>query len=216
MWSAVVFEPAFPGRSIAASISWVLSHHTPIGWYPNPPLNVAAADSFSECTVTSVASTSSTTVSPRSVPATFEAGSPPRLAASWAHTCRRTLARAFSTRRIAAGVSSSRVRHTVGADATGPSTWRWWRSTSMSAIASPPSASSTARSTSTRPRSWTGRNERRANAVDRPPVSPTRSASSRIATDPACATTPVPSAVTDNPDDHVICFTREVPSARAC
>ncbi len=38
MWSAVVFEPAFPGRSIAASISWVLSHHTPIGWYPRPAL----------------------------------------------------------------------------------------------------------------------------------------------------------------------------------
>ena len=34
--------------------------------------------------------------------------------------------------------------------------------------------------------------------------------------DPACATTPVPSAVTDNPVDHVICFTREVPSVRAC
>ena len=79
MWSAVVLEPALPGRSVAASISWVLSHQTPIGWYPNPPLNVAAAFSFSECTVTKVASTSSTTVSPRSVPATFEVGTPPAL-----------------------------------------------------------------------------------------------------------------------------------------
>ena len=32
MWSAVVLEPAFPGRRVAASISWVLSHHTLIGW----------------------------------------------------------------------------------------------------------------------------------------------------------------------------------------
>ena len=75
---------------------------------------------------------------------------------SCAHTCRRTLARAFSIRRSAAGVISSRVRHTVGGDATGPSTWLWWRSTSMSAIASPPAASIVATSTSTRPRSWTG------------------------------------------------------------
>ena len=50
---------------------------------------------------------------------------------------------------------------------TGPSTCLWWRSTSMSAIASPPSASRTARSTSTRPRSWTGWNERRFSALDR-------------------------------------------------
>jgi hypothetical protein len=77
------------------------------------PLNVAAADSFSLCTVTSVASMSNMIVSPRSVPATLEPGSPPRLA-SWAHTCRRTFARALSTRLSAAGVSSSRVRHTVG------------------------------------------------------------------------------------------------------
>ena len=39
----------------------MLSHHTPSGWNPNPPLKFAAACSFSECAVTSVASTSSTT-----------------------------------------------------------------------------------------------------------------------------------------------------------
>jgi len=43
-------------------------------------------------------------------------------------------------------VTSSSVRHTVGADATDPSTPSWWRSTSMSAIASRPSASITATS----------------------------------------------------------------------
>ena len=31
MWSAAVFEPAFPGRSINAIDSWVFSHHTPNG-----------------------------------------------------------------------------------------------------------------------------------------------------------------------------------------
>jgi hypothetical protein len=66
------------------------------------------------------------------------------------------------------------------------------------------------------PTVWTGRNQRRDSAVDSPPVRPTRSASNRTATLPAWATTTVPSAATDNPDDHVICFTREVPSARAC
>ncbi len=37
---------------VIASSSVVLSHHTPIGWNPKPPLNVAAACSFSECAVT--------------------------------------------------------------------------------------------------------------------------------------------------------------------
>ena len=31
VWSAAVFEPAFPGRNVAASSSPVLSHQTPIG-----------------------------------------------------------------------------------------------------------------------------------------------------------------------------------------
>jgi hypothetical protein len=83
------------------------------------PLKVAATDSFSLCTVTSVASTSNTIVSPKSVPATLEAGSPPPVA-SCAHTCGRTFARALSSRLGAAGVSSFNARHTVGADATGP------------------------------------------------------------------------------------------------
>jgi hypothetical protein len=58
-----------------------------------------------------------TQLGPRSVPATFEAGT----AGSKLHTRRRILARVFSTRRNAAGVTSSRLRHTVGRDATAPS-----------------------------------------------------------------------------------------------
>jgi len=77
-----VFDPAFPVRSIAARNSFVLSHHTPNGWNPKVFLKVADAFSFSLCATTIVASTSSTTVSPRSVPATFEAGMPSGVAAS--------------------------------------------------------------------------------------------------------------------------------------
>jgi hypothetical protein len=43
-------------------------------------------------------------------------------------------------------------------------------------------------------------------------VRPARSASSRTATDPASGTTPDPSAATDNPCDHEVRFTCEVPS----
>src|SRR5215217_5746303 len=80
----------------------------------------------------------------------------------------------------------------------------------MSAIASPPATSITATSTHTRPRSYPGVKPRRANAVDKLEVSPTRSASSRTATTPANGTTPSPSAVTDNPCDHEVPFTWKV------
>ncbi len=53
------------------------------------------------------------------------------LAGICAHTCRRTLARAVWIFISPAGVTSASARHTVGADATGPSTPPWWRSTSM-------------------------------------------------------------------------------------
>lgn len=43
-------------------------------------------------------------------------------------------------------------------------------------------------------------------------MSPVRSANMRTATLPAWATTPVPSPVTDNPADHVVLFTYQVPS----
>jgi hypothetical protein len=81
----------------------------------------------------------------------------------------------------------------------------------MSPIASPPSASITATSTSTWPRSWTGAKERRAVALESSLVRPARSASILTAMLPAWATTPLPSADTDNPVDHVVCFTCEVP-----
>jgi hypothetical protein len=38
MWSAVVFDPALPGRSLKASDSFVLSHHAASGWWPKLPL----------------------------------------------------------------------------------------------------------------------------------------------------------------------------------
>ena len=124
MWSPAWLLPALPGRSVTASSSVVLSHHTPSGWNPKPPLNVAAACSFSECAVTK-----------RGVDvqhhhlAEVGAGDlwTPARCGSRPHTCRRTLARAFSTRFSAAGVASSSARHTVGADATGPSSPPWWR-----------------------------------------------------------------------------------------
>lgn len=160
-----------------------------------------------------VASTSSTTVSPRSVPATRLAGSRPCRSTTRAHTCQRVRARAASTFFNRAGVNSANARHTVGGEATGPNTSPWWRSTSMSPIASPPSASITATSASTRPRSWVGVNEPRASAADNDSVSPVRSASIRNPTATACATIPVPSPVTDKPADHDVLFTYGVPSS---
>ena len=212
MWSAAVFDPALPVRSFAARNSCVLSHHTPSGWNPKVRLKVGAACSFSLCATTIVASTSRTTVAPRSVPATLLAGTPP---GSRDQTRRRTRALAAAIFFTRAGVTSSRARHTVGGEATGPSTAAWWRSTSMSAIASPPSASITATSLSTWPRSWTG-DERAAHHRPRQlAVRPVRSASRRSPTLPAWATTPTPSAETDNPDDHDVRFTyRVLPAGR--
>ena len=120
MWSAAVFEPALPGRSSPASSSLVLSHHTPIGWNPKflergrGLLLLAVRDTI-------VASTSSTTTSPRSVPATFEAGRPPR-GEQRPHVAADPRPGRLDPSQPA-GVSSSSARHTVGGDATGPSTW---------------------------------------------------------------------------------------------
>ncbi len=86
MWSAAVFEPAFPARNMPARNSSVLSHHAPSGWNPKVFLNVGEACSFSEWAITIVASTSSTTTSPRSVPATLLAGMEPCRSAICAHT----------------------------------------------------------------------------------------------------------------------------------
>lgn len=86
---------------------------------------MAAAFSFSLCAITIVASMSSTMTSVGSVPATLDAGMPP---GSWAHTWRRTRARVGAILFRRPGVIDFSVRHTVGADATGPRTPAWWRS----------------------------------------------------------------------------------------
>ena len=68
MWSAAVFDPAFPGRSTIASGSpfppapW--SAQAVIGWNPNVFFQVGAACSFSECAITIVASRSTVTSPP--------------------------------------------------------------------------------------------------------------------------------------------------------
>jgi hypothetical protein len=137
------------------------------------------------------------------VPATFDAGT----AGSKLHTRRRILARIFSTRFNAAGVTSSMLRHNVGGDATAPSSSDCWRSVSMSAIASPPAAS-IIRHIHPHPAPVMNRHE--AAAAQRrgqPAVRPTRSANSRRVTAPASGTTPGPSPVTDNPCDHDVRFT---------
>lgn len=72
----------------------------------------------------------------------------------------------------------------------------------MSPIASPPPAIRTATSARTRPvvsRSWVGVNPFRTIVPDRASVTPAWSDSIRVATFPAWATTPVPSADTTNP-----------------
>ncbi len=119
MWSAAVLEPALPGLSSIARGSPVpsgpWSAHAPIGWNPKPFLNVAAASCFSECAVTRVASTSTTSgaFADRSW---FGAAGP----ASF-HAPARAAARAVSIAFSAAVASEARVsisRDTVGSDAT--------------------------------------------------------------------------------------------------
>lgn len=118
-----MFDPAFPGGSLGAGTSSVLSHQTPIGWNPKVRLNVAAAFSFSLWLIMTVASTSST-IRPasRSAPAVRLAGTPP---ASCDQTCRRARARAGRSFFNRPGVTSSSVRHTVGAEAIGPNAAPW-------------------------------------------------------------------------------------------
>ena len=157
-----------------------------------------------------VASTSSTIVDPRSRPAHADAGTPP---GTCDHTCRRARARATWIFARLPTVTSSRVRHTVAAEATGPRTPDWWRRTPISEMDSPPSARITATSVRTRPRSWTGIKRRRAIAPESSAVSPTRSARRRGARAPPWEITPTPPAVTDRPDDHEVRFTYQVPSA---
>jgi hypothetical protein len=105
-----------------------------------------------------------TTPAPMSRPAARDAGGPPNSC----HILARIFARARAIRRGWTAPISSRARQTVVSEATGPNTSCWWRSTSMSQIASPPSAIITARSTMTLPRSWTDHRRWRASPADTP------------------------------------------------
>src|SRR5271170_2881629 len=87
----------------------------------------------------------------------------------------------------------------------------------MSVTQSPPSASITATSLSTRPGSCAERRSRDpANAPDNAPVSPTRSANSTNNATPACDTSPSPSAVTSTVPRRASGFTNWVSSWVAC
>ena len=174
MWSAAVFAPALPGRSMIAAHSpapsapW--SNHAVRGWYPNPPLNVGAAPSLAQCASTRVASTSITSGLSALIPAAGEC-SPAR-----DHTRRRTSPRAASTAASTASTSPARVltrRHTVGSEATGPKSSPWPRSTARSDRHRPPRAAHRARSATILPGSCTARGLRqdsraRESAVSRP------------------------------------------------
>ncbi len=123
MWSAAVLEPAFPGRSmhrqgLPAAVRPVIDE-CPQRMEPEPAFNVGAADSFSECAVTRVASMSM--ISGAAASAAWSGACSP----ASAHTRARAAARAASIALSAAGASAasaSIVRDTVGSEATRPYT----------------------------------------------------------------------------------------------
>jgi hypothetical protein len=93
------------------------SHKAHSGWKTNPRLNVGAADSFSLCAPTRVASTSITTGRAASA-ACSGACSPAN-----DHARSRAAARAFAIAASAAGASAANAsmhRETVGSEATAP------------------------------------------------------------------------------------------------
>ena len=140
----------------------------------------------------------------RSCPAARAGGIWPCRAAIRSQTWRRVLARALPIRASAAGPHPARARHAVESEATRPNSSSWWRRVPISLIVVAPSAIAAARSVTTRPRSCSGANPRRASAPDNPPVRPVRSASIRVAADPACDTTPCPPTSTTSPFGHDI------------
>jgi hypothetical protein len=111
--------------------------------------HVLAVDSFSEWQTTMVASMSNT--SPGTVkPPTIELGRR-SVSVACAHATSRARARAPRIRANAVSSMPSSTRHAVASEATEPNNSVWLRNTARSAIASPPSASITTRSTATRP-----------------------------------------------------------------
>ena len=111
--------------------------------------------------------------------------------------------------------SSARVaisRDTVGSDATGPNTPGWARNTAISAAASPPNATATARSPTIFPGSWTASGRRHGpSRFDSSRDSPLRRAVSTSNVAPACDTSDSPPAITDSHGRRPLSFTRGVP-----
>jgi hypothetical protein len=105
-------------------------------------------------------------------------------------------ARNASTNAGSAAIASM-TRKAVAFEATSPNNGSWSRTARRSARQSPPSASITARSRTTRPGSWRPRRSRiPASPRDSAAVSPTRSAASATSAAPAWLTSPSPSGVT--------------------
>jgi len=93
--------------------------------------------------------------------------------------------------------SWSITRNAVESEATAPNSGAWSRTARRSARQSPPSASITARSRTTRPGSWPERRSRSpASTLDSAWVKPVLPATCESSADPACETNPPPSAVT--------------------
>jgi hypothetical protein len=114
-------------------------------------------------------------------------GCPPACSQATSRALARAARRAF---RAAASMPAS-TRQAVGVEATEPNTSCWSRSTARSRIASPPSASITARSTATRPGSCpVPRGRSRCRASEKALVSVVASARSASRREPAWLTTP--------------------------
>jgi hypothetical protein len=105
------------------------------------------------------------------------------------------------------------IRQQVEPDATGPNTADWSASVAISLIASPPSASITARSVNTRPGSCAVcAAVRRPNTAESCLVSVVTSATSASNRAPTCDTTPTPSADTSTGGRERVACTSKVPS----
>jgi len=187
LWSATVLDPAFPLRSSTARGSpvpsgpWSRNAHS--GWKPKPRLNVGAACSFSLCAVTRVASTSMTSGAEALV--AWSGACSPANCQARARTAARAVLIAFSAAGASAA-SASTVRETVGSEATRPYRPGSVRSNAMSARQSPPTASVTARSSSTLPGSWAASGLRHgASAADTAASSPIAATVSVSSTPPA-------------------------------
>lgn len=125
----------------------------------------------------------------------------------------RAVARAARSAARAEGSTPASSRQTVGVEATGPNTSAWSRSAARSAIASPPSASITARSTAIRPGACpVPRGRSRHSASAKAALRPVASARSAGRREPTWRTTPRPSADTTSLGRDPVACTQKVPS----